>query len=426
MSFKKKLFATLGPLLLAVVIIIGFLFAPVRLDFVDKNTVKRASNSMAVNVIKGNAIKNKAFAQGNYVPFLGSSELSRIDAFHPSVLADKYQRDYTPFLLGAAGTQSLSHFLMLQSMNEELQNKKIVFIISPQWFVKKGVNSAMFDLYYSPLQVYQWLSKVENNDASSQYFAQRLLEFPNVSSDSNLKRMLLKLKHGETLSQKDRKMCRVKMRMYEREDAVFGHFGVLSKERKIKKAEAHLPDEYNPEKLDEMAYKIGQKQTNNNDFQICNSFYSKRIMPVKDSLKDSQSNFDYRFSPEFSDFQLVLNEVAKNNIDALFIIPPVNQHWSDYTGLSQEMIQEFSREINYQLKSQGFNNVLDLTDRSSEDYFMTDTIHIGWRGWIVVDQAVAPFLEAKDTNRLNYHLANDFYTKTWQNKNPEDIESPGA
>ena len=57
-----------------------------------------------------------------------------------------------------------------------------------------------------------------------------------------------------------------------------------------------------------------------------------------------------------------------------------------------KMIAQFDKKIQYQLKSQGFNNVLDLTQDGGKDYFMTDTIHLGWRGWLAVDQKVDPFL----------------------------------
>lgn len=56
---------------------------------------------MSPNILLGQRIKDQAL-QAGYVPFMGSSELSRMDAFHPSVLAAKYDRDYR-LLLGRLG-----------------------------------------------------------------------------------------------------------------------------------------------------------------------------------------------------------------------------------------------------------------------------------------------------------------------------------
>ncbi len=64
--------------------------------------------------------------------FFGSSELSRISPFHPSVLAEKYQRNYRPFLLGAPGTQSLSQYMMMRSAGDAMKTRKssLLFLLS--------------------------------------------------------------------------------------------------------------------------------------------------------------------------------------------------------------------------------------------------------------------------------------------------------
>ena len=67
-----------------------------QVDISNPETIRRASSSMSVNVLKGDAIKNYALSENNIFLF-GSSELSRISPFHPSVLAEKYQRNYRPF-----------------------------------------------------------------------------------------------------------------------------------------------------------------------------------------------------------------------------------------------------------------------------------------------------------------------------------------
>ena len=50
------------------------------------------------------------------------------------------------------------------------------------------------------------------------------------------------------------------------------------------------------------------------------------------------------FWTEYSDFQLVLTEFARNNVDVLFVIPPINQKWMDYTGLPQEVLSVLTKD----------------------------------------------------------------------------------
>ncbi|MCT6902506.1 MAG: D-alanyl-lipoteichoic acid biosynthesis protein DltD, partial [Lactobacillus sp.] len=65
--------------------------------------------------------------------------------------------------------------------------------------------------------------------------------------------------------------------------------------------------------------------------------------------------------------------------------------------------------------SQGFDNVTDLSKRGGEQYFMEDTIHLGWRGWVAVDRAVKPFMAQANVPH-NYNIHNYFYSKKWQKK----------
>lgn len=412
---KKKLLTAIGPLVVAVLVVASILIFPSRsLDKPSSKTIHNAASSMSVNILKGNLVKNTAVKSGEYLPFFGSSELSRVDTFHPSVLAEKYDRPYEPFLLGSPGTQSLTHVLMLNSMKDELKGKKVVFVVSPQWFVKDGVSQQMFSFFYSPLQTYQWISELEKPDENDRYLAKRLLQFENVASDTRLKNMLQKIRDNEELSRSEKRAAAVKYQLLNNEDRLFSQFVFKTRADKITEKTAGLPNTYNVEQLEALATKTGQKSTSNNEFDIKNSFYSKRIAPMKDSLRNSQKKFNYVESPEFADFQLFLSILAKNDIDAMFVIPPVNKLWSDYTGLSEEMLNTFSKKINEQIKSQGFTNVADFTFDRSKAFFMQDTIHIGWVGWVDFDKELQKFLA--NEKRPTVELQSEKYlSKDWMN-----------
>ena len=410
----KKLLLAVGPFFIALLIIGLIIFPPINLfKKPSAKAVHHSASSMSVNVLKGNALKNEAMASGHYLPIFGSSELSRVNEFHPSVLAQKYNRDYEPYLLGAAGTQSLTHYFMLNSMKDELKGKKLVFIISPQWFVKEGVGDPMFSLFYSPLQTNQWVMDVDSKDMNNQYLAKRMKKFSSVKSDTQLNKDMKLIAKGEELSNFDKKQAATRYRMLSKEDLLFSRIGVKSKLNRIDRSAGHLPKNYSYEDLDKLAYEIGKKETNNNEFEVANGFYTKRILPVKAKMKNSQTEFDYISSPEYSDFQLILNEMAKQEMDVLFVIPPVNKKWANYTGLSQDMLDSFSKKITHQLNSQGFNHVVDYTDKHSEEYFMEDTIHIGWRGWLNLDKDLQEFL--KDSSKPTYKInSEEFLTTEWQ------------
>ena len=75
------------------------------------------------------------------------------------------------------------------------------------------------------------------------------------------------------------------------------------------------------------------------------------------------------------------------------------------------------RKIKTQLRSQGFNNIIDYSHKGNQDGFMQDTIHIGWAGWVDFDRQTAPFLEQSQPTP-KYHMNDAFLSKEWLNLNP--------
>ena len=84
----KRLWQIFGPVLVAGLCLTALLLSPLRLGRPSEKTLSTAATSLSANVLKGEAIKDAAF-NDNYIPMIGSSELSRMDALHPSVMANK-------------------------------------------------------------------------------------------------------------------------------------------------------------------------------------------------------------------------------------------------------------------------------------------------------------------------------------------------
>ena len=412
MSNKRRLWQIFGPVLCAIILLLVVFLLPWDRTF-SKEDIFQAANSQTVTVFKGVKMKQEAF-DDHYVPFYGSSELSRLDPLHPSVIAQKYHRNYHPFLLGGPGSQSLVHFIRMQGTSKELKNKKAVVIISPQWFTKQGQNPQAFELYYSPLETIMFLLSAKNNKAD-RYAAMRIASMPTMKSGV-IKNSLKKVAKGQKLSKFDRVWLKGRLRMLENEDKFFSAFQLRDRIQKINKRAKLLPDKYSIKGLTAVANQQAERHTSSNRFGIDNNFFRSRL-PRKElwKLRGSQRKFDYVKSPEYSDFELMLHQFAKQHTNVLFVIPPVNAKWAKYTGLSQTMYQKSVAKIKYQLASQGFENIADLSKDGNRQYFMQDTIHLGWNGWVAVDKSVKPFM-AESNGRYSYAISNYFYSKKWQDQ----------
>lgn len=94
---------------------------------------------------------------------------------------------------------------------------------------------------------------------------------------------------------------------------------------------------------------------------------------------------DYTESPEYKDFQLVMDVLKDAGAKPLFVSIPVNGYWYDYNGYSKERRQQYYEKMAQLLKDANVDYV-DFTDHEYDPYFIMDTIHIGWKGWVYLDQ----------------------------------------
>ncbi|MGT2742097.1 D-alanyl-lipoteichoic acid biosynthesis protein DltD [Streptococcus plurextorum] len=409
----KRLWQIFGPLLCALLLVV-LLFAlyPSQMCHSVK-AEKSDAVSLKDQVFKSKYAKMRALTDPdqNFVPFFGSSEWSRIDAFHPSVLAEAYHRKYTPFLLGQRGSASLMHYFGIQQIEPALAEKQAIYVISPQWFVKEGINKHAVQKYHSSGQTIDFL-KYQTGTAYERYAACRFLE---VAPDDSLKDMVAKVASGQPLSDWDRKILDLRSAIYDKEDALFSQLSTEDAyQENILPKVKELPKEYSSEALEALATKVGRQSATNNDFGIINTFYENRIAKHLKRLKGSQKKLNYLQSPEYNDLQLVLNQFAQSRVNVLFIIPPVNSKWSDFTGLDTDMYQQSVAKITYQLKSQGFTNIADFSKDGDKPYFMQDTIHMGWNGWLAMDKVVEPFLDNPQP-APTYVMNDHFLSKAWAN-----------
>lgn len=206
--------------------------------------------------------------------------------------------------------------------------------------------------------------------------------------------------------------------MLQHEDAIFSGFQLGDNyNRHILPNIKRLPEHYNYDQLTKEAISEAHHKADNNRFNIRNGFYNQRVKPHLARIKGSQKHVNYTTSPEYGDLEVVLNQFKNTNTNVLFIIPPVNAKWEQYTGLDMQMYYQTVDKIKFQLQEQGFTNILDLSHDGNKPGFMEDTIHIGWAGWVKVDQVVNQFVSTKQS-QPHYQINDKFLSKQWTNLIP--------
>lgn len=420
----KRLWRIFGPVICALVLVVVVIYCYPQgrkhnYQTDKRNAVTLTTANFKSRINKTNALSNK---EHRFVPFFGSSEWLRFDALHPAVLAEKYDRNYRPYFIGQRGAASLNQYLGMQQMLPELKNGTAVYVLSPQWFTKKGYNSAAFQQFFNNDQLSSFLNQNEV-DENSEYAAKRILEMkPEIA----MKSQLSKVAKGQELNAFDKTYVQFLAEINKREDALFSPCAAPNNanyDKKVLPYLKELPDEFSYEALDQVAVRDAEEHTKSNSFGIDDRFYKKRLSKKISKLKGFQEHLSYEVSQEYGDLQLVLNQFAKLKTNVIFVIPPVNSKWMAYTGLNQEMYDATVLKIRYQLESQGFTNIADFSKDGDQAYFMQDTIHMGWKGWVAFDKAVDPFV-SNPTPAPSYHLNDRFYSKDWANytANPNEFK----
>ena len=409
----KRLWMIFGPVLIAgLLVFLLIFFYPTEMRH-NLGAEKRSAVATTIDSFKERSQKVRALSDPNmrFVPFFGSSEWLRFDGAHPAVLAEKYNRSYRPYLLGQRGAASLNQYFGMQQILSEIENKQAVFVISPQWFTESDYEPAVFQEYFNSDQLTSFLEN-QSGDISSQHASKRLLkQFSNVS----MKDIVQKIANKESLSEFDHMRIEIGSLINQKQANFFGQFSIrqwLKYKEHVEKYLNTIPDQFSYQAIEDVVKADAEKNTSNNEFGMDNRFYDTQIRDYLKKLKGSQTSYNYLKSSEYNDLQLVLTQFSKSKVNPIFIIPPVNKKWMDYAGLREDMYQQTVQKIRYQLESQGFTNIADFSKDGGEPFFMKDTIHLGWLGWLAFDKAVDPFL-SNPTPAPTYHLNERFFTKDW-------------
>lgn len=378
------------PIIIAVVLFLVFVFFPNNWlkSFISDKKVQSAATELNPLMFQGDYVQKKILEEKNSFPIYGSSELARFDPFHPSNYFAANQKGFTPFLYGRGGMQSLIHFMNFASQADQLKGKKLVFIISPQWFHEEGIDDAHFSPNYSRLQAYDLVFNHSIDSKLKKLAMARLLKFNTVNRDQVLS-TLYKAEISNSKSLRFKADCAkpiayLNWRLLQKKDLYYSLYGGHQRKRH---QNPQLVKNKSWDKLMRSAEKYGRKQSKNNPFHISDKYYKKKIAPKINELKNYKKDTSFAESVEYKDFQMVLDLLKEKGAKPLFVTLPVNGKWYDYTGFPKEGRTSFYKKIKKQVEAAGFP-IADYSVHEYDPYFLKDTIHIAWKGWVYMDRAM--------------------------------------
>lgn len=351
----------------------------VSIEF-NENNIRRNSDKFLINKI----------LDENTALILGSSELySRDEIGFPSYLFGNQNSDFKTVLMGQGYMQSLHQAIVVGANSNIIKNGKTAIIMSPQWFSKSGLQSEQYASRFSEISYFNMLQNKDLSIETKKKITKRL-KFLLKSSPQQLSR--INEYEATYLTNKKKPLSNIKCKL-------FFDFLVLKNRlsliETLNKSNYDQPPIIKKEDIDFgnlilKAEQAGRNSSQNNDFGIENDYFNKYIKP---NLEKSKNNSKYNtldVSPEYDDFCLFLEVCEELNIEPLVILVPLNGVWSDYTGLSKEQRNKYYSNIRKICKDKNVE-LADFSDKEYEKYFFKDIMHVGWKGWVYIDEAIYKF-----------------------------------
>ena len=328
--------------------------------------------------------KSKDIILENITPktlvLLGSSELTTTinEEYHPKKIFN--YEDFNIMQIGVGNSQNIIHAATIGSIGNDMRNNEIVMIQSIQWFDNKnGILKDAFLSRISSEHVYNTMANDKISKETKEKFINRVIELSSTNKVLNKKYRSYKKyfveEQGNFITGEFLKLDNYFYKLKNKYEFF------KNKGRENYPLSGEKTPDYNWKELDDKVTEQAKERTNNNDYQIDNTYYDKYIKTKYDQLKNSSKNTRYDESKEYDDLDILLSIVKDLNLNMKFAILPANGKWSDYTGIDNEKRQVAYNNLKEIAKKNNIE-VMDYSSKEYEEYYMYDAMHLGWRGWI--------------------------------------------
>jgi D-alanine transfer protein len=337
----------------------------------------------------------------------GSSEFefSRDYWVHVSKFFDHRAEGFQVHLYGRAGYEQIAHSVNFGALGKELKKQKIAFVISPQWFAKQNADEKTFSATVSRLQYLLFFLDKDLSFNVKQAMALRISKIVTSNKYENFN----ELRHICSFYANDDIMTRISAtvaypyywavaKILEINDELAA-YKVLKKNKVYPRLELGEYAEIDWQEQRELALRSAQEVSKNNELYMDDFGYSKQMekTPHPKGLNRKVGLNNPELYNELEDMLEILKEL---DLDPLFINIPFNGYWSDLTELRPSE-RRFCYEKVYGLIKKYNFKLADFTDKEYEPYFFKDASHIGWIGWIYVNEAIYNYFYNRDAAPTN-------------------------
>lgn len=384
----KKLIYFIIPLVVGGIFLFGLnKFLDSKIDYMlEEKDLKPIMNNSLSNIKDKGVIANNHFLQKKDIMMLGSSELGHSTKQHPTYYFNTNRSKNGVITIGRAYTQNLQDTTILGSFDPSIKDKKVVLLVSMQWFMdKEGVTSHHYQTRFSPTQFYAFLNNPDIAKENKIKFANRASKLLIGSEEYKSEAVYAKLYSSDTFVSKVEKVLLAPYFEF-REDTV-----KLKEKGMLYERLVNLPDKkalapgkpIDWDKEMDQAIVDAKKRVGKNNLCIDKIYYKKNFGKNLDKVRGKYKDVNLVDSKEFDDYQLTLDVCNDLGIKPVIVLIPGMDKFYNVTGISKDERYEFYNKAGNLAKQHGFD-VIDLRSKENEKYYLRDVMHLGTKGWVDV------------------------------------------
>lgn len=388
---KKRVIHGLYVVIGTIILFAGSLFSFNK--YLDNEIEEMYSNGYERNYgNKSDYVIKKSVYKDNLIVF-GSSELSAIVEQNPVNMFPNSDLNADITIDGQAYVQSLLQSMNIASLEKGNSNElKVAIIVSLQWFQGADIDVSGFVANFSELQFYNLIYNEKISDENKRYICKRVSELLASSEGHEEVKMYTSLYESNDTLQNTMLIAlqpyyKMKYEILKIQDKYELYCTMKNTETVKDFPEETLDIDWESEWIN--ATKQGEKSCTNNSFYVEDEYYTTYIADKVETIKDSGINasFESKEKEDFIHFLSICNDL---DITPYVIMMNTNGYYYDYIGVEQTKRAEVYSWVAEQCEKYGID-CLTLEDEEYEPYFMHDAMHLGWKGWLFVNEKISEY-----------------------------------
>lgn len=284
--------------------------------------------------------------------------------------------------IGEGYDQSLWQAIAAGAYGSRVKNKKVMIIVSPQWFFKGNGDQDKFYTKFSYSLYRAFAQNPQISDETKAYVRQRCSA---LGIDEG---QLAAASHDTPLDTLNDAAYALADTYRLRTDVP--NIVDLAPSKSATRMSGQSTGEPDWQALLDDAQAEGEASCTNNDFGVYDAYWEKNHQYMPELFENFHEADD-----EYADLACFLEVCHEVGLEPLVCILPVHGSWYDIADVSSDERAGYYQHIR-DICDAAQVPYADFSSCEYEKYFLCDTVHPGWIGWVRIEEAFYDFVHDTD------------------------------